>query len=545
MTAQPQSAAFHAGVQTIRRETDDVVVSIDASSGRVVAELPATPVAAVPEIMARARAAQKDWAARSIESRCAALRGLRDAIYEQRDEIARTISLETGKPHVEAVFSELILALDTTDFLARLAPEWLRPERVPHHNIAVKAKTGWLQFEPHGVVAVISPWNYSFSIPISEIVPALVAGNAVLLKPSELTPQVGALIARVAAAAKLPSGILQVLQGSGALGEAIIDAKPDKVCFTGSVATGRRIAEACARLLIPTVLELGGKDAMLVLGDADLDVASSAAVWGAYTNCGQACLSVERIYADATIVGQFTQMCVEKTGKLRLGPPSDADAEIGPMIRPRQIETVEEHLRDAVAKGARILAGGRRRPDLGPSFFEPTVVVNVDHSMKLMREETFGPVLAIAAVKSIDEAIARANDSEFGLSASVWTSDSELGKAVASRLRAGSVMVNDVASYYGVCEAPHGGSGASGWGHAHSRLGLLDMVRVKYVDVDRMPRTPKSWWFGYSESLAAAADRFADFLFAPRWRRRIAALGGSRGALGRGALGTVFRKHRI
>ncbi|MGA8266323.1 MAG: aldehyde dehydrogenase family protein, partial [Candidatus Acidiferrales bacterium] len=190
-------------------------------------------------------------------------------------------------------------------------------------------------------------------------------------------------------------------------------------------------------------------------------------------------------------------------------------------------------------------AGGRRRPDLGPSFFEPTVVVNVDHSMKLMREETFGPVLAIAAVKSIDEAIARANDSEFGLSASVWTSDSELGKAVASRLRAGSVMVNDVASYYGVCEAPHGGSGASGWGHAHSRLGLLEMVRVKYVDVDRMPRTPKSWWFGYSESLAAAADRFADFLFAPRWRRRIAALGGSRGALGRGALGTVFRKHRI
>ena len=540
MTAQPQSAEFPAGVQTVQREADEVIHSIDASSGRVVAEVRATPVEGVPEIMARAHAAQREWAARSIESRCAALRKLRDAIYEHRDEITQVISLETGKPHVEAVFSELILALDTTDFLARRASEWLRPERVPHHNIAVKAKTGWLQFEPHGVIPVISPWNYPFSIPISEIVPALAAGNAVLLKPSELTPQVGALIEKIGAAANLPGGILQVLQGGGALGAAIIEAKPDKVCFTGSVATGRRIAEACARLLIPTVLELGGKDAMIVLGDADLDMASSAAVWGAFTNCGQACLSVERIYVDASIAEQFRRMCVEKTGKLRLGPPRDADAEIGPMIRPSQMEKVEEQLRDGVAKGARILAGGRRRADLGPSFFEPTVVANVNHSMKLMREETFGPVLAIAAVHSADEAIALANDSEFGLSASVWTRDSELGKAVASRLRAGSVMVNDVASYYGVCEAPHGGSGASGWGRAHSRLGLLEMVRVKYVDVDRMPRTPKSWWYGYSENFAAAADRFVDFLFAPRWSRRMAALGGPRGALG-----TVFRKHRI
>ncbi len=540
MTAQPQSAEFPAGVQTVQREADEVIHSIDASSGRVVAEVRATPVEGVPEIMARAHAAQREWAARSIESRCAALRKLRDAIYEHRDEITQVISLETGKPHVEAVFSELILALDTTDFLARRASEWLRPERVPHHNIAVKAKTGWLQFEPHGVIAVISPWNYPFSIPISEIVPALAAGNAVLLKPSELTPQVGALIEKIGAAANLPGGILQVLQGGGALGAAIIEAKPDKVCFTGSVATGRRIAEACARLLIPTVLELGGKDAMIVLGDADLDMASSAAVWGAFTNCGQACLSVERIYVDASIAEQFRRMCVEKTGKLRLGPPRDADAEIGPMIRPSQMEKGEEQLRDGVAKGARILAGGRRRADLGPSFFEPTVVANVNHSMKLMREETFGPVLAIAAVHSADEAIALANDSEFGLSASVWTRDSELGKAVASRLRAGSVMVNDVASYYGVCEAPHGGSGASGWGRAHSRLGLLEMVRVKYVDVDRMPRTPKSWWYGYSENFAAAADRFVDFLFAPRWSRRMAALGGPRGALG-----TVFRKHRI
>jgi acyl-CoA reductase-like NAD-dependent aldehyde dehydrogenase len=540
MPPQTQSAAISTGIQTIARESAGVVPSIDASSGLVVAEVPATSVSEVSQIIARARAAQKTWSARSIESRCAALRKFRDAIYAYRDEITRTISTETGKPHIEAVFSELILALDTTDFLARRAPDWLKPDRVPHHNLAVKAKTGWLHYEPHGVVAVISPWNYPFSIPISEIVPALAAGNAVLLKPSELTPQVGALVGKIAAAANLPPGVLQVLQGGGELGAAIIEAGPDKVCFTGSVATGKRIAEACARKLIPSVLELGGKDAMLVLADADLDVASSAASWGAFTNCGEACLSVERIYAHASIVDAFTRLCVEKGGKLRLGPPSDPDAEIGPMIRVRQLEKVEEQLRDAVAKGARILAGGHRRPELGPSFFEPTVVVNVDHSMQLMREETFGPVLAIGAVRSVDEAVALANDSEFSLSASVWTSDAEQGKEVAARLRAGSVMVNDVASYYGICEAPHGGSGASGWGRAHSRLGLLEMVRVKYIDVDRMPRTPKSWWYGYSEQLAASADRFVDFLFAPGWHRRIAALGGSRGALG-----TVFRKHRI
>ena len=207
------------------------------------------------------------------------------------------------------------------------------------------------------------------------------------------------------------------------------------------------------------------------------------------------------------------------------------------MIRVAQMEKVEAQLQDAVAKGAQLLTGGRRRPELGPSFFEPAVVTNVDHSMHLMREETFGPVLAIRAVQSADEAVALANDSEFGLSASVWTRNTEKGQAIAARLRAGSVMVNDVASYYGVCEAPHGGSGASGWGRAHSRLGLLEMVQVKYVDVDRLPRMPKSWWYGYNERLAASADRFVDFLFAPRWRSRMAALGGT--------LGTVFRRHRI
>jgi acyl-CoA reductase-like NAD-dependent aldehyde dehydrogenase len=516
------------------------VDSIDPATNEVVARFQATRASDLPAIFERARQARKEWAARPLAERCAALLRLRDAIYARREAIADVISLETGKPRVEAIFAEVLLALDTTDFLARQAPRWLRAERIPHHNLALKAKSGWMEFHPHGVVAVISPWNYPFSIPIAQLAPALVAGNAVLLKPSELTPGTAVLVGELIEQAKFPAGLVQILQGAGDLGAAIIEAAPDKVFFTGSVATGRRIAEACGRKLIPSVLELGGKDAMIVLADANLETASSAAVWGGFTNCGQACLSVERIYVEQPIAERFINFCVEKTRKLRVGPSSDPDVEIGPMIRLRQLEKVEQQLRDAVERGAEILTGGNRRADLGPNFFEPTVVTHVDHSMGLMREETFGPVIAIQAVASASEAVALANDSAFGLSASVWAGDSRRGTEVASRIRAGSVMVNDVASYYGICEAPHGGPGASGWGHTHSRLGLLEMVQVKYIDVDRLPRIAKSWWFGYTAELAAAAGSFVESLFAPSWKKRFSALANKRGARG-----VIFRRDRI
>ncbi|MFZ3215379.1 MAG: aldehyde dehydrogenase family protein [Candidatus Acidiferrales bacterium] len=514
--------------------------SINPATQEINRQFAAAQPAALPAIFARALAAQKDWAARPLRERCAMLRGLRDGIFARRDEIADVITREAGKPRVEAIFAEVLLALDTAEFLARQIPRWLRPERVPHHSLAMKAKSGWLEYEPLGVVAIISPWNYPFSIPMAQVIPALATGNSVLLKPSELTPWCGQLVAELVEQAKFPAPLLQVLQGRGDLGAAIIEAGPDKVFFTGSVATGRRIAEACARKLIPSVLELGGKDAMIVLADADLDVASSAAVWGGFMNCGETCISVERIYVEQPAAARFAELCVEKTKKLRLGPASDPDVEVGPMIRVGQLEKVEDQLRDASERGAQILAGGNRRPDLGPNFLQPAVVANVDHSMQLMREETFGPVIAICAVADPEQAVALANDSPFALSASIWTGNSARGRALASRVRAGSVMVNDVASYYGIAEAPHGGPGASGWGRTHSRLGLLEMVRVKYIDVDRLPRVPKSWWFGYTADLAVAASALLESLFAPGWRRRIAAV-----TRRHGARAIVFRRDRI
>jgi acyl-CoA reductase-like NAD-dependent aldehyde dehydrogenase len=515
----------------------DRIVSIDPATGEIIGRIEATLPEQIPQVVADARAAQQEWEEVPLKMRCKIVRRLGAVIYQRRRELAELISREVGKPIVESQFVDLLLTLESVRYQTRIARWELAPERVPHSNPAVWAKSGWLQYEPYGVISIVAPWNFPLAIPMAQIIPALLAGNAVVLKPSPLAASVGAAIGALCSEAGLPPKLVQVVQGGGEVGSALIDARPNKMIFTGSVETGRKVAEACARLLIPCVLELGGKDAMIVLGDADLDVASSAAVWGAFYNCGQACLSAERVYVESSVADEFAALCAEKTGRLRIGPGRDANIEIGPMIQQSQVERVEAQLSDAVARGGRILTGGKRRTDEGPCYFEPTVVTGVNHSMRLLREETFGPVLAIEEVANSAEAIRLANDSEFGLSASVWTRNVSRGRAIAAQLHAGAVMVNDVGSYFGIAEAPHGGRGASGWGRTHSRLGLREMVHVKYVDVDRLPRWPKPWWFGYSEKLSAAADGFIAWMYAPQWYERWRNL--------RGALGMVFRRGRV
>src|SRR5579859_5503538 len=369
------------------------------------------------------------------------------------------------------------------------------------------------------------------------MIPAVVSGNAVICKTSDFTPHCGALIEKLFADAGFPKDLVTVVQGGGEVGQALIDADPAKVLFTGSVATGRRVAEACAKRLIPTVLELGGKDAMIVLADADLDVAASAAVWGSYTNCGQVCLSVERLFVEKPVSEEFAARCVEKTKRLKVGPGSDPHTDVGPMIRPQHVQRMVDLIEDAVSRGAKVRCGGYPRVDLGPNFFAPTVIVDVDSSMKLFQEETFGPILAIQAVENSEEAIARANDSPFALSASVWTRDAALGEAIASRLRAGAVMVNDAISYFAIAEAPHGGCGASGWGRTHGKAGLLEMVQTKYIDVDRLPRREKPWWYRYGADLEHDADAFLQFEFGSGLAARL------RNA--RAALKTMFRNHGL
>jgi succinate-semialdehyde dehydrogenase/glutarate-semialdehyde dehydrogenase len=340
-------------------------------------------------------------------------------------------------------------------------------------------------------------------------------------------------------AAGVPRDVFQVVVGDGATGAALIHseidkAKIDKLVFTGSVATGKRIAAAAAERLLPVVLELGGKDPMLVLDNADVDVASSAAVWGAFLNAGQTCLSVERCYVHRSLYPQFLRACVEKTRKLRLGHGLDRETDVGPLIHERQLRMVEAHVEDAVARGARVLAGGSRFPEMGANFYHPTVLADVTHEMRIMREETFGPVLPVMAFKDDEEAVRLANDSEFGLAASVFTRDRARGERLARRIQAGTVMVNDVVSCFGISEAPHGGVKSSGLGRTHGRFGLEEMVRVKYVDSDLMPGMKKVWWYGYGSSFARQMEGFIDFQFARSLSQRL------RGALR--AAGVVMRR---
>ncbi|MGC2731492.1 MAG: aldehyde dehydrogenase family protein, partial [Candidatus Sulfotelmatobacter sp.] len=449
-------------------------------------------------------------------------------------EIAEAITREAGKPVAEALTTEVLVVLDAARFLIDNAYRLLRDEPLPHGNLATKLKRGRLLREPYGVVGIISPWNYPFSIPATETLAALVAGNAVVLKPSEFTSLVALELRSLLHAAGVPQDVFQVVIGDGATGTALVHSKIDKLVFTGSVATGKRIAVAAAERLLPVVLELGGKDPMLVLDDADVDVASSAAVWGAFVNAGQTCLSVERCYVHRSLYVDFLRACTEKTKKLRVGPGLDSETDVGPMIHQRQLRIVEAHVEDAVARGARVLTGGSRLPELGENFYKPTVLADVSHEMRIMREETFGPVLPVMAFDSDDEAVRLANDSEYGLAASVWTRDRARGECLARRIHAGTVMVNDVVSCFGISEAPHGGVKSSGMGRAHGRFGLEEMVRLKYIDVDLMPGMKKVWWYDSGMNFLQQMEGFIDLQFARDLATRL------RGALN--AIGVVGRK---
>ncbi|HKM65689.1 MAG TPA: aldehyde dehydrogenase family protein [Candidatus Acidoferrum sp.] len=513
----------------------DTLPSIDPATGKISKSFQRTSPLEVPQLLARTREAQLAWAKRPVDERCAQIGVLKTKILEAREGLTEAVVRESGKPRAEAKFADVFVSLDSADYFANKGASLLKSEAVEHHSLAAKAKSGRLHYDPLGVVAIISSWNYPLAIPMSQIIAAVVAGNGVLCKTSDFTPECGELIGKLFRDAGFPEDLVTIVQGGGEVGQALIEARPDKVFFTGSVFTGRHVAEACAPLLIPSVLELGGKDAMLVLADADIEVASSAAVWGSYTNCGQVCLSVERLFVEESISEAFIQKCVEKTKKLRLGPGSDPESEIGPLIRPQHVQRMNEVVADAVQRGAQVLCGGRPRPDLGPNFFEPTVVTGVDSSMKLFQDETFGPIMAIRVVKDAEDAIAHANDSEFALSASIWTSDLEGGKGIAQRLRAGAVMVNDLISGFAIAEAPHGGCGLSGWGRTHGRAGFLEMVNIKYVDVDHLPRMEKPWWYRYGSELEKAADAFLNFEFAGSLIARL--------RHARASLKTIFRDH--
>jgi acyl-CoA reductase-like NAD-dependent aldehyde dehydrogenase len=490
------------------------LVSVNPATGKVLREFECASESELHVVVERARRAHSAWNDLGVRKRIAILRNFQRLLYEQKSDIADLITSEAGKPAVEALLTEVLVVLDAVRFCIDHTFNFLREQPVPHGSLAMKAKTGRILREPHGVIGIISPWNYPFSIPATESLAALLTGNAVVLKPSEFTSLCALKLGSLFHEAGIPKDAFQVIVGDGATGMALVNAKIDKLIFTGSVSTGKRIAQTAASRLLPVVLELGGKDPMIVLDDADIDVASSGAVWGAFVNAGQACLSVERCYVHRSVYEPFLEACVRKTKRLRVTHGEDREVDVGPLIHERQVLHVEAQVEEARAQGARVLVGGKRFPEAGTNFYLPTVLAEVTQQMRVIREETFGPVLPVMAFDSDDEAIHLANDSEYGLAASVWTRDRARGEAIARRIHAGSVMVNDAIACFGISEAPHGGVKASGIGRTHGKFGLEEMVRIKYLDCDRLPALKRVWWYGYGDEFSRQMEGFLDLQFA-------------------------------
>ena len=471
--------------------------------------MPLMDAADVATAVSRARTAQPAWAKLSYGERARFILRAREIVLDQLEEIAKLISRETGKPVTEAIAMEIVPTLDLMHHFASNTEKLLDRSRIGLGQYNYMARSSYIVYKPLGVVGIISPWNFPWATPLDEVVMALMAGNAVVVKPSELTPLTALKIESVFKQAQLPEGLVQIVTGDGSTGSALVEAGVNKIMFTGSVNTGKRVAEMAAKHLTPVVLELGGKDPMIVLEDANLENAARAAIWGAFCNSGQACASIERCYVHESIDAKFTDLVVKETQLLKQDKASTEAVDIGAMTNERQLLIVEDHVGDAVARGAKVRTGGHRLNGTGGWFHEPTVMTGVDHSMKLMRDETFGPVLPIMTFKTDEEAIRLANDSIYGLTASVFTSDIARGKRIAEQVDAGTVMVNEVVYTHAVAQTPWGGVKQSGYGRTHGRLGLLELVSAQHIHVNAMPRLADVWWFPYSKQAGAMFRDFA------------------------------------
>jgi succinate-semialdehyde dehydrogenase/glutarate-semialdehyde dehydrogenase len=451
----------------------------------------------VARAVERARRAQPAWAALSVEERARYLERALAILLQRQEAFVEVVLRETGKARSEALMMEIFASCDALQFYAKRAGRFLRPERKRLHGMLALTKKLRVVYRPLGVVGVISPWNGPLILSLNPVAQALVAGNAVLLKPSEVTPRSGQLVGELFEAAGLPADVLTVLVGDGETGAALVEAGVDKISFTGSVATGRTVAVACAQQLLPCTLELGGKDPMIVCADADLDRAAGGALAGAFLNTGHYCCSTERVYVVESVADEFIRKVVERAGSLRQGAEGEFD--VGAVFWQNQLEIIEQHVDDAVAKGARILVGGRRNPELDGLFYEPTVLTEATHDMRIMREETFGPILPIMRVRDEDEAIRMANDSSYGLGANLWTRDSRRGLELAQRIESGSVCVNDMTMTYGVQEAPFGGRKQSGIGQVNGELGVRGYCWRQPVVLDRFGGRQIAGHYPYSE----------------------------------------------
>ena len=526
-------------------ETADrgVIRSRNPATGEVKGEVEAATPEEVEEAVESARAAQRPWSSRSVEERLEVLDVFQNHLIRRREEVARTISAETGKPVGEGLVTDVIPVVDAVRFLREKGPEVLESD-LDLGNLMVMDRESKIVREPVGVIGMITPWNYPLGIPGSQVVYALFAGNGVVLKPARETTLTGIMIKEILEGAGLPEDVLHVLPGSGStVGQAVVESDVDRMTFTGSNAVGEEVMSTCAERGVPTTAELGGSDPAVVLGDANIGNAADGVVWSRFMNCGQTCAAAKRAYAHESVFEEFREEVVRRVEDLRVGNGYEENVDVGPLISEDAVDEIERQVEGSVEMGAEVLVGGNRLDREG-SFYAPTVLGNVTHEMPVVREETFGPVLPVMEFSDVPGAIEKANDTRYGLTASVWTRDTDRGERVARHIDAGTVVVNDHGYTYGVNETPWGGYKDSGHGRTHGVWGIEEVTRTKHINkgsADTLPRSARpesAWWFPYPDDYTERMGDAVEFLYGNGVVRRASkAPSVLKGLLGRGGGG--------
>ena len=464
----------------------------------------------------KSKKAQEGWKKISVLDRSNFIHRMIDQILKDQEEIIKTVIQETGKTESEAVSMEIYAAVDALSFYAKRAHKFLKPKKIKLHGAMRFMKKALLMYKPRGVIGVITPWNGPFILAINPTVQALLGGNSVIIKPSEVTPFSSKLVETLFLRSGLPKNLVQVVLGDGQTGEDLVKSKVSKITFTGSIVTGKRVASICGAQLTPFTLELGGNDAMIVCEDADLEKASDGALIGSLMNTGQYCCGTERIYVNKKIYSKFSNMVVSKARKLRQSVSPDAD--IGATFWDKQLDIIESHVDDAVSKGANLLLGGKRNTKLKGLFYEPTVLEKVNNTMTIMNEETFGPIVCLQEVKSDEEALSLANNSKYGLNGNVWTQNKKKGLRLASNLETGAASINDMAMSYGINEVPFGGVKNSGMGFVNSKEGLRGFCHAMPIIIERFKKGPISS-YPYTKKDITSMKSFLDLLKNKRLRK--------------------------
>lgn len=506
--------------------TDQATVCINPATGEVLGRSHLNSTEEVLQAVDRARQAQAIWAGESIKARAAKLKHVVRYLADHVDDLTETVARDNGKTRMDALVTEIFPALMAADYYCRKASSLLKARCLKPANLVLANKRSKTVRVPYGVVGIISPWNYPFSIPFSEVIMALLAGNGVVLKVATETQLVGRALERCINAADLPQGLFSHLNLPGrSAGAAFLEAGIDKLFFTGSVAVGQSLMAQAAETLTPLVLELGGNDPMLVCPDADLERAAGGALWAGLQNSGQSCGGVERVYVHRSVYDDFIDILAPKVERLRVGVDKDFDLDLGAMTTEKQKATVDLQVREALKAGAKLLAKSKA-PDSEKGHFLPAMLLTeVDHSMAIMQKETFGPVLCVMPVEDMDQALALANDSDLGLTASVWTRSRKQGKRLARQIKAGVVMINDHLMAHGLAEVPWGGFKRSGIGRSHGAVGMDEMTQVQTIVHDHMPKVKRNfWWHPHGPHVYDGFRGLVDLLYARQLKRRLSGI---------------------